>query len=151
MPHEITIDPTTGAVSIGEISLTLQEGISYVTAKAELSPLQRGEQDHRNGYCWLHLHRLSFGGKPAGLGLCFFNSRLCQLHWGVTLREDASDNSWPTQEESDREVVFLRETLRPMLSRSFSSGEERFDWGSVWAAYDMKGGFASAGLRYGNA
>lgn len=81
--------------------------------------------------------------------MCFFHHRLCELHWGVSLREDPSDTSWPTREESEREVTFLREILNPMLSRPFSSGDERFPWGVVWASFDPKGGFASAGLRYG--
>jgi hypothetical protein len=150
MSHEITIDPATGAVSIGEISLTLCEGLAYEAAKSELSSFRRGEQDHRNGYRWLHLHGLSFGGKPAGLGLCFFHNHLCELNWGVSLREDTSDTSWPTQEEYDREIAFHREMLRPMLSRPFSAGNERFPWGIVWAVFDAKGGDASAGLRYGS-
>ena len=150
MPHEITIDPATGTVSIAGISLTLQAGLPYEQVEATFSSFKQSERDHRNGYRWLDLHRLSFGGKPAGLGLCFFHSHLCELHWDVSLREDTSDTSWPTQEESDQTVVFLHETLRPMLSRPFSSGDERFPWGVVWALYDAKGGFASAGLRYGN-
>lgn len=148
MQHAMTIDPTAGAVSISGITLVLGAGLAREAVAAELAALYRSDQDHRNGYAWLHFAGLSFGGKPAWLSVCFHQGRLSELHWSVSLRDDVSDTSWPTREESDREVAFLRAALHPMVGRAFSSGGETFPWGVMWASFDERGGFAGAGLRY---
>lgn len=148
MHHEMTIDPATGAVSLYGISLVLKAGLARDVVAAELAAFFRSERDLRNGYVWLELERLSFGGKPAWVSVCFHQGRLSELHWSVSLRDDVSDTSWPTREESDREVAFLRAVLHPMVGRSFASGGETFPWGVMWANFDERGGFAGAGLRY---
>lgn len=148
MQHEMTIEPATGAVSISGIPCALSAGLSREVVAAGLAALVRSERDLRNGYAWLEFAGLSFGGKPAWASVCFHRGRLSELHWSVSLRDDVSDTAWPTREECDREVAFLRAALLPMLGRSFSSGGETFPWGVMWANFDERGGFAGAGLRY---
>lgn len=128
MEHEILINPATGGITLRDSHITLSAGVSRRAVATDLSLFLCANQDHGNGYEWLHFQGLSFGGKTAHLSVCFFNGRLREMSWSVNLRENPSDKSWPSQEESDEEVAFVRTVLRDTLSRPFSSGEERFPW-----------------------
>ncbi len=141
MSSEILIDPDTGYVRVE--ATTLRAGSTKDDVARELAPYLNGSRDHRNGYEWLYFRQLTFGGEPAALSACFHLGALSELHWNLD-----TGGAWPTQEESDNELQFMRKTLARLFSRSFVTGQERFRWGQVWSVYDAKGGFASSGLRY---
>jgi len=149
MPHEFTIDPHTGTIYITGFSLVLRAGVARPDVFAALSALPWSRADHRNGYEWLIFEGLSFGGGPAVLSMCFHQGLLREIRWDVDLRPASADpSSWPSREECDQEIVFVRGILCDLLSRPFTSGQERFPWGEVWSLFDERGGFACAGLRY---
>lgn len=147
MIQEIVIDAATGALRIGTLA-TLGAGAAMAEAAAALAPFALGERDFGNGYTWLAFRGLSFGGRPCALSLCFLHSRFAEASWGVEMADGAADGSWPTREECDLEIAFVRAILREQTGRAFAKGSERFAWGELWSSYDPKGGGAGHGLRY---
>ncbi|PXA97913.1 hypothetical protein DMC47_10985 [Nostoc sp. 3335mG] len=101
-------------------------------------------RDHGNGYRWLDLGRLSFGGRPAWLSLAFHDAVLEQIDWSVTLDGAESDGGWPTREAIDAEIAFVRATL--VEEMGIVPGTQA--WGEVWSLFDPKGFQAANGLRY---
>jgi hypothetical protein len=97
---------------------------------------------------WLSLHRLSLGGAPAGISLCFHGQQLDMVTMGVDLPGATLEDGWPTQAAIDAEVAFMRRTLATALGRKLAGGHARFDWGEAWARFDPKGFMASSGIRY---
>jgi hypothetical protein len=138
---DFSIDPHTGNMLIGhDVRLTPKQD------KASVEPLVARffarSWDHGNGYEWLFLQDLSFGGRPTGLALCFHDGLLGEASWNVDL-PDANADSWPTREEIDEEIAFVRKTLKDM---GLATGHTR--WGEVWSAFDPKGDLAANGIRY---
>ena len=147
MEHELTIEPATGALDLSGLA-RLAPWSGRAEGEAALAALASGERDFGNGYAWLYADGLSFGGKACSLGLCFFEGRLTMASWGVIL-SDTPAGHWPTREEIEAEVAFVRAELGRQLGRSFAGGEERFAWGAAYSLYDPRSDSASSGLRYG--
>lgn len=145
MSLALTIDPATGALALeGLARLMPWSGTAEAVA---LAPLASGGRDFGNGYAWLYHDGLSFGGESCSLGLCFFEERLAMATWGVKL-PGASRDDWPTPEECEAEVAFVRGELGRQLGRGFAGGEENFGWGWAYSMYDPKSGGATSGVRY---
>lgn len=81
MAIAFSIDCNTGQIRIGEISLAANDQKEEVVE--HLRDLVTVSRDHGNGYEWLDLHPLAFGGKPAALSLCFYAGSLRELAWSV--------------------------------------------------------------------
>ena len=145
MPCEVSIERDTGSLRIGDIG-RLTSGQSKADVLVQLEPFVRGERDHRNGYVWLRLDGLTFGGRPAFLALCFHNDRLTEVGWSAKLPGVA--DGWPNRKEIDEEVAFVRKTLVTQIGFKTSRSAMKFRWGEVWSSYDPRGGQASNGLRY---
>ena len=148
MNPEIVIDPETGAVSFAGLPVVLHAGVPRETVAKALSSFFRSNQDHENGYEWLDFSGLSFGGRPAAISVCFRTSCLSEIAWGVSLGDGLDEPSFPTREECDAEIAFVRARLCVVFARSFSSGCEQFPWGEIWSCFDERSGCASSGLRY---
>lgn len=110
----------------------------------------RGGQtrDLGNGYVWLFLGALSFGGRPAGLSLCFHEEALEMVTFGVSLPDDQMLDGWPSEESSLRQVRFMKKELECQLGVPLEEGIARFAWGCAWSRFDPKGFMASAGVSY---
>jgi hypothetical protein len=111
MTQEITINPLTGAVSVGGSVPTLQDRVPKEVVLAALSEFLHSNRDHGNGYEWLYFRGLAFGGKPAALSACFHQGFLREIQWNVILRNETSAHAWPTQAECDQELEFVRGVL----------------------------------------
>lgn len=146
-PPSISVDPADGSIRIQGCDLLVGAGLSKAEALTRLSKFLHSQIDHKNGYEWLNLRGISFGGYPAGLSLCFFDGRLQELRFGAGL-SDESRGKWPTRDAIDRQVSFVLAELRKQLARPFVSSSEHFPWGIAWSAFDEKGYVASSGLRY---
>ena len=146
MTIAFSIDPETGDIWIGEARLAAHQ------AKAEVEPrlaqLIEGARDHGNGYEWLYLGGVSFGGQPAGLALCFHNGRLAEAMWSLRYAEVAEEGAWPSRDASEAEIAFVREVLARDMGFDARRASMRFGWGEVWSDYDEKGAMAGNGLRY---
>ncbi len=147
MHPSVTFNPENGLVSIGE-GFTLFAGINRERVETGLSNYYRRSIDHRNGYEWLSFGGLKLFEQECGLSTCFYNGRLREIHWSVSLPDAVIENGWPTREAIDQEVSFMRNALGNIFTRTFASGTEQFDWGVVWSTFDNKGFLASSGLRY---
>lgn len=143
MAAELSIDRDTGSIRIGDVVL-LESNQTKDLIEPKVATLLAGSRDHGNGYEWLDLRGLSFGGQPARLSLCFHDGRLEQASWGVRLTDAPMEGGWPTREAIDSELSFVRETL----ARDMEIYPGRMPWGEVWSSFDAKGFMAANGLRY---
>lgn len=148
MPSTVTFRPQDGAVLIDGCPLAIVAGVSRDEVWQALLAHCRGRQDHQNGYEWLRCSDFGLGGAPCSMGFCFLHGRLREVHWGVSLPDEELENGWPTRSSIDREIAFVRSVLSVVFERSFTTGEETFSWGTVWASFDAKGFQASSGVRY---
>ena len=103
MTLTFSIEPDSGSICIGPFRL------SAFQPKAEIEPriahLVERSRDHGNGYAWLYLQGVSFGGQPAVLSLCFHLGRLEQAGWSVTLPNEAERGRMARREAIDAEVA----------------------------------------------
>ena len=142
----IAIDPRTGAICLGT-DIRLEPFQSRRAIEPLVADLIVQRQDHGNGYEWLYLGGLGFGGHPASLSLCFHGGRLERASWNVMLPGAPLQDGWPTQEAIDAEVDFVR-TLLAREGLALDGGSRSCAWGSLWSEYDPRAGLASHGLRY---
>ena len=142
MTAELWINKDTGEIRIGDHVL-LQPNQAKSSIEPLVADLLEGSRDHGNGFEWLYLRGLTFGGQPAGLSVCFRDGRLEQASWSVYLPDAPTEGGWPTREAMDRELLFVRETL----AREMNIRAGKMPWGEVWSSFDAKGFMASNGLR----
>ncbi len=142
------LDATDGSIQLGNLPTLIGPTLSRDEARIAFATLVRGEHDVGTGYHWLSLHRLSLGGAPAGISLCFHGQQLDMVTMGVDLPGATLEDGWPTQAAIDAEVAFMRRTLATALGRKLAGGCARFNWGEAWARFDPKGFMASSGIRY---
>lgn len=147
MTLTFSIEPDSGSICIGPFRL------SAFQPKAEIEPriahLVERSRDHGNGYAWLYLQGVSFGGQPAVLSLCFHLGRLEQAGWSVTLPNEADAGGWPSREAIDAEVAFVRDILGAQTGAGPKwRSPMSFGWGEMWSSFDPKADVASHGLRY---
>ncbi|MDT3556481.1 hypothetical protein ROV95_10145 [Stenotrophomonas maltophilia group sp. msm1] len=142
------LNATDGSIQLGNLPALIGPTLLLDEARAAFAPLVRGERDVGTGCRWLSLHRLSLGGVPAGISLCFHGQQLDMVTIGVDLPGATLEDGWPTQAAIDAEVAFMRRTLATALGRKLAGGRARFDWGEAWAGFDPKGFMASSGIRY---
>lgn len=147
MTAELTIDPASGAICIGDrLRLVALQEKSNIEALA--SQWLGGLRDLQNGYEWLQLRGLTFGKQPAGLSLCLYERKLVSAHWGVSLPGATIEEGWPTQQAINQEIKFVRRILVAMFQTELTDGGLVFPWGTVWSRFDPKGFCASHGLSY---
>lgn len=145
MRTQVTIDPQTGSLGVGNFRIEPLQSKSEV--EPQIAPLVEGTRDHGNGYEWLYLGGLTFGGQPALVGLCFHDGRLEQASWDVQLPDASMEGGWPTRDAIDKEVAFVRGILAGD-GMDVRQGAAEFPWGEIWSGFDAKGFLASNGLRY---
>ncbi|TIK69216.1 hypothetical protein E4416_04540 [Stenotrophomonas maltophilia] len=144
----MNFNPTDGSIQLGTLPNLICPSLSLQEARIVFATLTHGERDVGTGYVWLSLHRLSLGGAPAGISLCFHGQYLDMVTMSVDLPGATLDDGWPSQAAINAEVAFMRRTLGAALGRTLSGGHARFGWGEAWARFDPKGFMASSGIRY---
>lgn len=145
MAHEISIDRATGSIGIGDVVL-LKPHQWKDAIEPKLADMLAASRDHGNGYEWLNLRGLTFGGQPASLSICFHDDRFEQASWSVNLNDAPREAGWPTRDAIDKELSFVREAL----ARDMDIHTGQMPWGEVWSHFDAKGFMAANGLRYRN-
>jgi hypothetical protein len=128
MAREVSIDVSSGDVQIADLG-TLSSWQDRTTADLLLHPFATGSRNHGNGYEWLYVKDFSFGGRPCGLALCFFDGRLEQLQWSLLSSDSPNEASWPTRETIDDEIKFVSAVLDKQLGNKWKN--EPFVWGQV--------------------
>ena len=136
-------------MTIDGCPLAIGRGLAPGEAAAALAAFYRNRIDYGNGYEWLTFDGASLSGNPCSFSLCFHQGRLTEIQFGVALPDAKLEDGWPTREAIDEEIEFVRRFFRQAFHRRFTSGEERFNWGTVWSVFDPKGYQASSGIRYG--
>lgn len=137
-----SIDSGTGIIRIGNDKV-LEPGQAKALIAPRIADLLATTRDHGNGYEWLTMRGLTFGGQPATLALCFHEGCFEQASWSVELPGEA-EGGGPTRATIDDEVSFVRHVL--VSEMGIRPGD--MPWGKVWSQFDAKGFLASHGLRY---
>jgi hypothetical protein len=145
MAPEISIDRDTGSIRIGDVALMKPHQLKGAV-EPQVANLLAGSRDQGNGYEWLNLRGLTFGGQPASLSICFHDDRFEQASWSVVLTDVPTEADWPTRDAIDSELSFVREAL----ARDMDIHTGQMPWGEVWSHFDAKGFMAANGLRYRN-
>lgn len=143
MPAAFSIDRKTGHIRIGDTVL-LRAGDHRTTVEPQIIPWLDGSRDHGNGFAWLDLRGLTFGGQPAHLSLCFHGGLLEQASWSVRLPDAELQSGWPTCEVIETEIAFVHRTLASEMGIQAGA----FVWGEIWSRFDPKGFLADNGVRY---
>jgi hypothetical protein len=143
MNPAITICSETGKVHIGD-AVVLESYQKRTQIEPLVAEWLSGERDHGNGYAWLYLRKLTFGGQPATLSICFHDGQFEAADWSVQLPDAPMKTGWPTREAINNELAFVRATL--LKEMSISPGQQT--WGEVWSDFDQKAFMAGNGLRY---
>jgi len=138
-----SIDSGTGVIGLGH-GILLEPYRTKASIIPQLADLPIRTRDHGNGYEWLTIGGLAFGGAPATLALCFHDGRFEQASWSVELPGTETEGGWPTREAVDREVSFVRD----VLIREMDIRPGDLPWGKIWSQFDPRGFLASHGLRY---
>ncbi|HEL5332509.1 TPA: hypothetical protein UOJ32_004092, partial [Stenotrophomonas maltophilia] len=97
------IDATDGSIQLGNLPTLIGPTLARDEARVAFVTLMHGERDVGTGYVWLSLHRLSLGGAPAGISLCFHGQQLDMVTMGVDLPGATLEDGWPTQAAIDAE------------------------------------------------
>jgi hypothetical protein len=142
-PIALSIDRDSGGI-LFDGALAIEPGARSIDVERRVQDLILRSRDHGNGYRWLDLGGLSFGGQPAWLSLGFHDAVLEQVDWSVSLDGAASEGGWPTRGAIDAEIAFVRATLTQQMG--LVPGTQ--PWGEVWSDFDPKGFQAANGLRY---
>ena len=145
MESQFSIDPRTGNIAVGQTHLRRLQSKTEIVP--QIAPFIERSRDHGNGYEWLYLKDLTFGGRPASLGLCFHEGRLRSASWSVRLQNVTGDSGWPSPREINEEIVFVRSILAD-TGLKVGKKPATFAWGEVWSSFDAKASVASHGLRY---
>lgn len=143
MAPSFSIDEQTGDIRIGD-TIVLKSGEQRAAAELQVATLADRSRDHGNGFSWLHLRGLTFGGQPAHLSLYFYDNLLDKASWSVRLPNAEMDGGWPTRDAIYAEVAFVHHTLIDEMGIRAGS----LPWGEAWSRFDAKGFSADNGLRY---
>lgn len=100
-------------------------------------------QDMGTGWVWLRLPTFQDGDVIVGLSLGFNCGRLERIT--LTDANPKFGTSW--NDWSEKQEHFRAEKIGHWLTgKGYPPGS--YSWGAVWASYDVKGGFGSAGVRF---
>ena len=147
MESGFEVETRTGAILLPG-GRALPAGVSKMEIASRIANWQSDSRDFGNGYEWLTLRELSFGGHSAALSLCLNHGVFEEARWGVRLPGMPTEGGWPTREAIEQEITFVRSILARQIGLDPSAGEKSFPWGVVWSDFDPKGFCASNGLRY---
>lgn len=148
MTFDLSIDRDTGSIQLGE-NIRFQAGNGRDVVSKALATSIRQQRDHGNGYIWLDIEGILFGDRPCTASLCFYNDKLQQVSWSVSLAGAETEGGWPTREAIDNEIAFARAVIEKQLNVALGGhGEAAFSWGRAWSRFDPKGFLASNGLSY---
>ena len=101
--------------------------------------------DHKNGWAWVQENNVFVDNKYFVFQFGFFENRLKELFLSLSDTKFDIDKGWDTWSEK-KELADLQK-YRQWLANELGTQKD-FDWGTVWASYDAKGGSSSIGIRY---
>ena len=143
MTTSFLIDRLKGSIVIGDAT-RLEPYQARASVEPQVEAFLNRSRDFGNGYEWLYLDGLSFGGHPASLQLCFEAGCFVHASWSVDLPDAQIEGGWPTRAAIDGEVTFVRH----ILTKNMCVPVGKTDWGEVWSHFDKKADLASNGVRY---
>ena len=128
-----------------EIELNDGIRISSVLKEKDVSTLPNVHpRDIGNGYVWYWLPAVELDNLQVLFGLCFFSGELRDINVSLS-NPDLYGGSWNDFSE-EKEKLRAKHTEQWLAKRGYKTGT--FQWGTIWAGYDSKGGFGHAVVRY---
>jgi hypothetical protein len=95
----------------------------------------------KNGYIHYRVHDVDINSTLFSFVLIFYLDRLEMINLGFDRSGDSWDN-WSEEKELKREKKY-NDWLNDQIGLQRS-----FDWGDIWARFDIKNGSSNIGLRY---
>ena len=118
--------------------------LSRSLREAEVATLAGvGKRDMGTGYVWYSLPIWNPESDNILISLCFHSGTLDSI--SVALYDPDLGSSWSDCSE-EKERTRADRTEAWLAAQGYPTGT--FPWGEIWADYDPKGGFGSAGIRY---
>lgn len=148
MNPAFTLSLEDGSITIDDRKIRIDASLTKEVAGQMLAAFYKSAVDHKDGYEWIYLEGLSFGGVPSAMALCFHDGLVREINWSADAPGAELEDGWPTREAIDREIAFVRRVLAKLTGEKTFSGHRRFAWGELWSTFDAKGFTASSGLRY---
>lgn len=97
--------------------------------------------DVGTGYCWLYFNDCSFERKMFSVALCFREEHLFSIEFSMNERQTSWED-WSEAYELKTEKYY-KQWISSQIGEAHS-----FDWGSVGAHYDRKGGSTFMWVTY---
>ena len=120
--------------------------ISAILKETDVSALLGiNKRDMNNGYVWYYLKSVIISGEAISFNLCFFQGALKEISLVLSNPELYGSGDWNDWSE-EKERARAKDTERWLNSMGFNVGS--YQWGVIWAGYDLKGARGSAGIRY---
>jgi hypothetical protein len=105
----------------------------------------RKELDYGNGWSWVQVGNAFIDKKYFVLSFGFFENRLKEISFCVSDTKFDLNNTWETWSQ-EKELAYLEE-YQAWLANELGT-QRNFEWGTVSAFYDQKGGSSFICLRY---
>ena len=99
-------------------------------------------KDITNGYFYYFITDVPVDGDRFSFVLIFYGDRLDMIEFGFDYSPDDTWENWSEEKELRRV-----EKYNNWLTRQIGNARN-FWWGSAWASFDEKSGWAGLGLRY---
>ena|SRR5271154_3657329 len=148
MVPELSISGINGSIQIAGCAIFLAKGISKDAVLVGMSAFCRSLSGIKSDDEWLKYSGVNFGGLPCEIFLQFGKQSLIEVSLSVTMPGATLEGGWPTREDIDQEISFMRGMLSNQLGRSFEVGIQEFPWGVAYSVFEERGFCVNSGLRY---
>lgn len=138
------IDKKTGRIIISEAIQIKHNDLQQDVLSLNIGQTNK-QWEHNNGWAWLQESNVFVDNKYFVFQFGFFENRLKEMFFCISDAKFDIDKSWDTWSEK-KELADL-EKYKVWLTNELGTQTD-FDWGTVWASYDAKGGNSSISLRY---
>lgn len=128
---------------IHPVGIRIARGLTHAALLASASGHDLPHDDMGTGWVWVRLPAFQDGDVLVAASLGFHRGTLEQISLSdASSKFGSSWNDWSEEQEQLR-AASIGGWLK---NRGYPPGQ--YSWGSVWAGYDQKGAFGSAGVRY---
>ena len=138
------IDPKTGSIALSE-TLQIKAGDTITAVKQVNLVDNQTVIDRQNGWKWLVVKNLLVNEQYYILSFGFLADALKQIE--LIVSKDRFDLSANWSDWSETNELKLLTELRIWVKNELGR-EGTFDWGSIRATYDKKGGSSSINITY---
>mgnify|MGYP000669303626 CR=1 FL=1 len=137
------IDPKNGNIRLNS-TLSLNSNSEFQIIKS----LKLGEtREMGNEWKWIDIKNITIENEYYLFSLGFKNEKLNHISFNVDDKPFDLNSNWDswTEKQELKKYKYFKKWLNRKIGK-----EREFDWGSISASYDPKGGFSSIEIKYNN-